>query len=111
MTLQTLRVLNALLQDPSEARYGLELSSHAGLKSGSLYPILARLESAGWIESDWEEQDASQLGRPRRRYYRLTGVGARESRLHLAEFRQTENLRGPIGAPVPGFNVSWGGAQ
>lgn len=77
MTLSTQVVLRALLQDPSRAMYGLELGRLAGLPSGTIHPILARLEGIGWIESAWEtDVNPSEEGRPRRRYYRLTPDGA-----------------------------------
>lgn len=82
ITLQVLKLLEALVQGGSTDRYGFELSKMTGLKSGTLYPILARLESAGWLTSGWES--AETTGRPRRRYYRLTGVGAEAARRHLA---------------------------
>lgn len=43
--------------------------------SGTVYPILLRLEQAGWLESEWETADPVLLSRPRRRLYRLTGLG------------------------------------
>ena len=84
MTLQVLRVLEGLLAEPGERRYGVELGKAAGLKSGSLYPILARLEQAGWVTSAWENEQASQLGRPRRRHYQLTGEGELAARREIA---------------------------
>ncbi|WP_410601254.1 PadR family transcriptional regulator [Amycolatopsis sp. lyj-90] len=75
MTLPTQLVLRVLLDDPSQERYGLEISSAAGLASGTIHPILARLESLGWLESRWEEVDPKTEGRPRRRYYRLSPDG------------------------------------
>ena len=75
MSRQTLAVLAALLEDPTRRHYGLEINRAARLKTGSLYPILARLEDAGWLEGAWEEVDPASEGRPRRRYYRLTGIG------------------------------------
>ena len=80
MTLQTLRVLNVLLEDPTEPLWGFQISKHTRLAAGSLYPILARLERAGWLESEWEQADPSADGRPRRRYYRLTGLGVQQAR-------------------------------
>jgi DNA-binding PadR family transcriptional regulator len=62
------------LADAGEAwRYGLELAAATGLKSGSLYPILARLDERGLAESRW--LDPEQPGRPPRHAYRLTGAG------------------------------------
>jgi len=48
-----------------------------GLSSGTLYPILMRLDEAGWLESRWEKVDPARVGRPRRRLYRITALGRR----------------------------------
>lgn len=86
MTLATQMVLRSLLDRPSQERYGLELCESAGLQSGTVYPILTRLEQAGWVESAWEDPQVHQAeGRPRRRYYTLTQDGAAQARLALAE--------------------------
>lgn len=102
VTVPTARVLRALLDDPSEAHYGLDVMHRAGLASGSLYPILRRLEAAGWLESSWEQVDAAEAGRPRRRYYRLTGTGVERSRYALAELSQLSAPR-PKGVLRPGL--------
>jgi PadR family transcriptional regulator PadR len=73
---QTLRVLAALMTTLRDELSGAEIGREAKLASGSLYPILARLEDAGWLASRWEVEDPSALGRPRRRYYRFTALGA-----------------------------------
>ena len=79
MTLQTQMVLRVLLSDLLGQHYGLEIAKEAGLPSGSIYPILARLETAGWITSDWEDIDEAAEGRRRRRYYRLTAEGRQKA--------------------------------
>jgi DNA-binding PadR family transcriptional regulator len=84
MTIPTQLVLGALLDDPERERYGLEIGDSAGLRSGTVHPILARLEAYGWVASRWEEIDASAEGRPPRRYYKLTGNGAVAARAALA---------------------------
>lgn len=84
MTVTTARVLNAFLKNPGKPQYGFDLMEELGLASGSLYPILKRLERAGWIVGQKEEIDPSQAGRPARRNYLLTGEGARLARLELA---------------------------
>jgi PadR family transcriptional regulator, regulatory protein PadR len=76
MTLPVQLVLRALLADPTQEMYGLQICSEAGLPSGTIHPILARLEGLGWLESRWEDTDPSEQGRPRRRYYKLTRSGA-----------------------------------
>jgi PadR family transcriptional regulator PadR len=80
MTLQTHAVLSTLLREPRTEKYGLEIARESRLSTGTIYPILARLEAAGWLESGWEDIDESAEGRRKRRYYRLTGVGVREAR-------------------------------
>lgn len=77
MTPQTIAVLRVLLEDPAAPRYGLDIARVSGLKTGTLHPILRRLEQAGLIESFWEDPaDHEDEGRPRRRYYRFAGHGA-----------------------------------
>jgi PadR family transcriptional regulator, regulatory protein PadR len=75
MSLQTLRVLDAFLENPADELAGADVQKRSGLASGTLYPILLRLESAGWFISRWEVIDPSSAGRPRRRLYRLTPNG------------------------------------
>jgi PadR family transcriptional regulator PadR len=75
MSLQTLRVLEAFLENPTDQLSGADVQKCSGLASGTLYPILLRLESAGWFVSRWEAIDPSSAGRPRRRLYRLTPTG------------------------------------
>jgi DNA-binding PadR family transcriptional regulator len=58
-------------------RHGFDILEATGLKSGTVYPILRRLEDAGLVRSRWEAvQRARDEGRPPRRLYELTGAGA-----------------------------------
>jgi PadR family transcriptional regulator PadR len=82
-----LKVLRLLLESPREPKSGAEISKLAGVGSGTLYPLLARLESAGWLKSEWEAVDPSEVGRPRRRYYKLTGLGQTQASKALAELQ------------------------
>jgi len=84
MTIPTQRVLEALLDDPEAELYGLEIGSAAGLRSGTVHPILARFEGYGWLSSRWEDVDPTAEGRPPRRYYRLTPHGVEAARSALA---------------------------
>ena len=70
---QTLSVLAALCDQPSQWQHGYALAKQTGLKSGTLYPILIRLADRGLVEACW--QDEPQPGRPRRHLYRLTAAG------------------------------------
>lgn len=98
MTLQAQLVLRALLEDPAKERYGLELCELAGLPSGTVYPILARLEHVGWVDGIWEDPVAYEKGgRPRRRLYRITQDGAVQARETLARVYQARRQ------PPPGW--------
>jgi PadR family transcriptional regulator PadR len=88
MSLQTLRVLEAFLENPTEQLSGAEVHQQCGIASGTLYPILLRLESAGWFVSKWESIDPSSVGRPRRRLYRLTTTGLRRASEVFASFNR-----------------------
>ncbi|MDZ5445887.1 PadR family transcriptional regulator [Micromonospora sp. 4G57] len=107
MTIPVAKVLSALLADPAAERYGLDLMKLTGLPSGTLYPVLHRLQVAGWLLADWEEVDPAAAGRPARRYYRLTAEGVGAARQALAELRalspDPRPRRGgaePTGAPA-----------
>ena len=70
---QTLAVLAALSDQPSQWQHGYALAKQTGLKSGTLYPILIRLADRGLVEACWQEEPVP--GRPRRHLYRLTPDG------------------------------------
>ncbi|WP_146179840.1 PadR family transcriptional regulator [Micromonospora sp. RP3T] len=96
ITVPVAKVLAALLGDPDGDHYGLALIKATGLPSGTLYPILLRLERAGWVRSTWEDIDPARAHRPARRYYRFTGDGATRARAGLARLRaQTRPVTTP----------------
>jgi len=78
---ETLLVLARFVDRPSDWRYGYELSRVTGLKSGTLYPILMRLEKHTLLEARWE---ATEEGVPPRHTYRLTPSGLEFARAKLA---------------------------
>ena len=77
MSVQTLAVLNEFLQTPQDWRYGYDISRNAGLKSGTLYPILMRLAERSLLETRWE---TAEPGKPPRHMYRLTASGLQYAR-------------------------------
>jgi PadR family transcriptional regulator, regulatory protein PadR len=79
------RVLRVMTADPSAQHYGYDLMKAAKLPSGTLYPMLARLQQDGLVDSEWEAQREEAGGRPPRKYYRLTAEGLRVARLELAQ--------------------------
>ncbi len=78
---QTLAVLSALLRRVQAWHYGYDLLKETGLKSGTLYPILARLQQGGWLQQRWERPSAP--GRPPRHLYRLSPPGKRAARQYV----------------------------
>jgi DNA-binding PadR family transcriptional regulator len=93
ITTQTLRVLGAFTASHPEEFSGAEVARKTNLQSGTLYPILARLEQANWLDSRWEVGDPRELGRPRRRLYQLTGLGERNAR---AAYREVSEAIGGL---------------
>jgi PadR family transcriptional regulator PadR len=73
-------------------RYGYEIvfaiEERSGgwleVKDGTLYPVLYRLEEAGFVEPRWE---TPERGVPRK-YYRITDEGTKESRRLRKEWRE-----------------------
>lgn len=98
-SLATLAVLQVMVSRPTESHYGLEVSEQADLATGTVYPILRRLEQDGWVTSSWEDVDPSEESRPRRRLYFLTGAGARLAREALAEHSRRFHLTQPVASP------------
>jgi PadR family transcriptional regulator PadR len=73
MTPATRTVVEALAEDLMGWHHGYDLMTRTGLKSGSLYPILIRLDERGFLEASWEKDGPP--GRPPRHLYRLTSAG------------------------------------
>lgn len=94
----TVAVLRAITDG---ACYGLDIMERTGLPSGTVYPTLRRLEKREYVRAWWEDEaEAMSEGRPRRRYYELTGEGAEA----LSEaIRRLRELAGPVeaGGPAP----------
>jgi DNA-binding PadR family transcriptional regulator len=85
LTHATALILQALA---SGSRHGFQIMEVTGLPSGTVYPVLRRLERESAVESEWEDEDeAHAAGRRRRRIYGLTGSGqliAERARQRLA---------------------------
>lgn len=98
ITTQLLKVLSAFTSDPSLELSGADIARMTGLQSGTLYPILMRLEQAKWLQSAWEAGNLHELGRPRRRLYTITALGMKSAR---REFKSVASVIG-----VPGWGYS-----
>ena len=100
MTVPLERVLRAFLDDPAAPRYGYDLMKAASLQSGTLYPLLGRLEQQKLVASAWETPQ--QEGQRPRKYYRLTSEGTRVARLELARAARPRRAPGRPGRLAPG---------
>lgn len=74
LSIQGLKVLKALYLSLVPLA-GADLMRATHISSGTMYPLLVRLEAAKIIESAWETASAQELHRPRMRLYRLTKQG------------------------------------
>ncbi len=97
-------MLSLFLSAPEEPRYGREIIVETGLKSGSLYPILHRLEERGLLDSSWEDfQVAVDLGRRPRRLYRLRAEKIEQAGDVLRKWRKERagKSRAAVGRELP----------
>ena len=101
ITVAVAALLRVFLDEPDATQYGYDLMRRTGYPSGKLYPILARLESAGWLVKEQELIDPASAGRPARRTYRLTAEGARRAHLELAELRMRVSSRSELDVSGP----------
>jgi PadR family transcriptional regulator, regulatory protein PadR len=110
ITEPTLDVLEALLAAHQQGRdiHGWEIKKATHRSGPTVYGVIDRLEDAQLVEGHWEQQDPCAQ-RPRRRYYRLTGVGVLEA---------TKLITGRVQRPRvkartlrPGFTAGFGGLR
>lgn len=87
-------VLAALAEAGTSGSYGYDLSRRAGVKSGTLYPLLIRLEGQGHLEAEWLSPEP---GRPPRHVYRLTVTGRALALEHAPTAATSES---PLGKPA-----------
>jgi len=111
-TAATLDVLEALM-GPDDELYAYKIALRASQKTGVVYPILDRLEEAGWVESQWECEDRGERA-PRRRFYRLSPDGLSKAHALLLDRRgvvRQRDLRGTAARPLKPiltFLAAWG---
>jgi PadR family transcriptional regulator PadR len=78
--------------------YGLEIlrrlesDSDLVISEGTVYPLLSRLKSLGFLTSEWVESDA---GHPRK-YYSLTQGGKRRAQEMAGIFKQFSSSMGRL---------------
>lgn len=92
------RLIALFLAAPERPFYGYELMRSTNIKSGSLYPVLGRFESLGWLVGTMEE---SPGGRPPRRVYLLAPEAVVHARAALERFYDEKGV-------VAADRLAWG---
>jgi PadR family transcriptional regulator, regulatory protein PadR len=93
LTFPTALVLQALSRG---FHYGFDIMDATGLPSGTVYPILRRLDREGLLASSWEDPaEAQKEQRPPRRYYAITTGGERMLANAVARYHTLGNAVAP----------------
>lgn len=96
LTYPTTLVLQALLQGH---HHGFDIMDATGLPSGTVYPILRRLDAEGLVRSHWEKEGvARREQRPPRRYYELTPGGRIFASESTSRYRALQDVAAPAKA-------------
>jgi len=96
LSLSAVAVLDAIAR---RIRHGFDIMDTTGLPSGTVYPILGRLERDGYVRSQWEAQTTAwREKRPPRRYYEVTASGAK-ALAHSIHHYRTLGGRAALAAP------------
>jgi DNA-binding PadR family transcriptional regulator len=96
LSLSAVAVLDAIARG---IRHGFDIMDATGLPSGTVYPILGRLERDGCVRSRWEAQTtALREKRPPRRYYEVTASGVKVLAHSIDHYR---TLGGRVALGVP----------
>lgn len=94
MSYQSLHVLKLFL----DAYYqdieltGADATRNTRIPSGTIYPMLIRFKNAKLLSSRWESGKPQELGRPKKRLYRLTVLGLAFARIELRQFTMRSEI-------------------
>lgn len=102
VTKQTVKVLSGLLE-AKEPIWGFEIVRRTGLMSGTVYPILDRLEDIDWVLSSWEENN--ERSGPRRRNYVLTSQGLEGASKLVGVAKVEQQLKGTTKLVIRGNEI------
>jgi len=88
LTYPTTLVLHAIANGST---HGFDVIDATGLASGTVYPILRRLEEESLVSARWENVSVARSeARPPRRYYELTSAGEEVLEKALKKYRLTQ---------------------
>lgn len=98
LSLSAVAVLDAIAQ---RIRHGFDIMDHTRLPSGTVYPILGRLERDGYVRSRWEAATtAVREKRPPRRYYEITAAGVKVLAHSIEHYRTLGGRTGRVATPA-----------
>lgn len=100
MTQATMSILSLMLDNRESGLAGSDIASLSSLMSGTIYPILHRLVQSGWLTSELESIDPEIEGRPKRRFYKLTGEAQSRALFELNKRRfsgYNNGIKGGLG--------------
>lgn len=86
LSLIGLKVLH-FLSGQTEECSGADMNRSLGVKTGTLYPLLARFEEEGWIKRHWEKISPVEVCRPARHLIKITKKGQKKAQEQLGAFR------------------------
>lgn len=79
--------------------YGFDIMEVTGLPSGTVYPVLRRLEQQELVRSKWERAKAALAEqRPARKYYEVTRLGRDALASALQRYSLLDQLSKPEAA-------------
>jgi len=102
LSLAAVAVLKAIADG---TRYGFDIMDATGFPSGTVYPILGRMEKAELVRARWEAVSTARKDkRPPRRYYEISGAGARALGQSIQHYRTVGGLlpAAPLARPSRG---------
>jgi PadR family transcriptional regulator, regulatory protein PadR len=85
LTVPFLKTITVFINSPSRQYSGADICRETKLFSGTVYPLLYKLEEKGWIKGAWEEIDPHKEGRPKKRLYQITSSGVVHGRKLVTE--------------------------
>jgi len=85
LTKKGLKILGVFMDNIDNKLTGSDVMRESHTFSGTVYPILIRFEKAKWLKGEWEKGDPKQLGRPLKKYYKITALGKKKALSKIQE--------------------------
>jgi hypothetical protein len=80
ITVAFLRILAFFITHEKNFYCGSDVMKQLNLPSGTIYPLLIRMTRAGWLNRELEDVNPKEVGRPAKRFYRISSTGLKEGK-------------------------------